>query len=73
MKLVTIHCRQVSKIRLILIHTSVKLVTYGGGSHLQWNDILIHTSVKLVTSARNAEQCVYLILIHTSVKLVTAL
>ena len=33
----------------ILIHTSVKLVTYTLMYFLRWGEILIHTSVKLVT------------------------
>ena len=40
-----------SALRMILIHTSVKLVTKAAGANAPRLMILIHTSVKLVTAA----------------------
>ena len=55
----------------ILIHTSVKLVTFQLAIFFNGGVILIHTSVKLVTSGGRPEWHIQGILIHTSVKLVT--
>ena len=57
--------------RVILIHTSVKLVTCYSRVCRMGGGILIHTSVKLVTPHRWAFSFTSFILIHTSVKLVT--
>ena len=55
----------------ILIHTSVKLVTYCQLDFSVDAVILIHTSVKLVTYCQLDFSVDAVILIHTSVKLVT--
>ena len=55
----------------ILIHTSVKLVTYLHYLVFGHARILIHTSVKLVTRRVHRHHQPLYILIHTSVKLVT--
>ena len=58
-------------VKIILIHTSVKLVTLKHGAAVAVGGILIHTSVKLVTVHAARCRLRSLILIHTSVKLVT--
>ena len=71
MKLVTVNkggCRESDQ---ILIHTSVKLVTFIRRFSALVFRILIHTSVKLVTSSATTKNIFKKILIHTSVKLVT--
>ena len=55
----------------ILIHTSVKLVTFNDALVIVCVVILIHTSVKLVTGKGQGVSQSLVILIHTSVKLVT--
>ena len=57
---------------VILIHTSVKLVTWTLHADMSECRILIHTSVKLVTTNDPETGLNHLILIHTSVKLVTS-
>ena len=57
--------------KVILIHTSVKLVTLLTHVKELIEQILIHTSVKLVTLRTFDYGGISMILIHTSVKLVT--
>ena len=67
----TSKAKQINMLCVILIHTSVKLVTWANCSIRRRCLILIHTSVKLVTQEAEALAKEHFILIHTSVKLVT--